>query len=48
MTEAGKFQLQEKDIAQFQEDGAIVLRNVFSQDWIEKLKKGNAFYFQDR
>ena len=32
--------ISEDDIKQFSEDGAIVLRKVFSDDWVEKVKAG--------
>ena len=28
------------DIEKFDQDGAIVLRNVFSEDWVQKVKEG--------
>ena len=30
----------EADIAKFDQDGAIVLRNVFSEQWVEKVREG--------
>ncbi len=30
----------EEDVVRYQEDGAIVLRSVFEQSWIEKIKEG--------
>ena len=32
--------ISEEDIKQFSEDGAVVLRKVFSDDWVEKVKAG--------
>ena len=30
----------EADIERFDQDGAIVLRDVFSQEWVQKVKEG--------
>ena len=32
--------ISEADIEQFEQDGAIVLRNVFSDDWVQKVQEG--------
>ena len=32
--------LTEEDIISFDQDGAIVLRNVFSAEWVEKVQEG--------
>ena len=36
----------EKQIQQFHEDGALKLENVFSQEWVEKIKIGIEVLYQ--